>query len=304
MPEEPDPSMSDSEAEMAEDSDTPAGSDATDTTDSGSEDMPEEPNPSMSDSEAEMAEDSDSPAGSDATDATNSSRGENDWDNPAILEKDISQRGDHEYEDLRSCEDHTKKHLVDNSVLERHGSDEIDFHSWYSGDKIYDNATPDDQTDAAGYSVEEDSDETSINNDVNERARKELDELSRQQEEQQYWEEVEEEEQKRIDEEALEQEETAEEQKRLTDEANEEQKKKDEEILSQKQAELQELDRKSLEEMNEQYNAYNQQYAQYKKDIEMSRNEEERAFWVRRANEIWELRDKLGGEIEMYKNKQ
>ena len=56
--------------------------------------------------------------------------------------------------------------------------------------------------------------------------------------------------------------------------------------------------------MNEQYNAYNQQYAQYKKDIEMSRNEEERAFWVRRANEIWELRDKLGGEIEMYKNKQ
>ena len=43
------------------------------------------------------------------------------------------------------------------------------------------------------------------------------------------------------------------------------------------------------------------EYKQIKNDIEISRTSEERAYWEKRAEEIWQERDRVGGEIEDYR---
>lgn len=52
--------------------------------------------------------------------------------------------------------------------------------------------------------------------------------------------------------------------------------------------------------MNEHYNELDRNYANIKNDIEMSKSPEEQEYWTRRGNEVWEQRDKLGGEIDDY----
>ncbi len=63
------------------------------------------------------------------------------------------------------------------------------------------------------------------------------------------------------------------------------------------EAEQAEADAEISEKQNK-YKDLDSQYQQIKNDIEMSKSEEERNYWQKRGDSIWEERDRLGGEIE------
>ena len=90
--------------------------------------------------------------------------------------------------------------------------------------------------------------------------------------------------------EAEEQQREAEEQQR---EAEEQQREEDEQYKAEMEAEL--------HKKQEQYADLDRMYNRIKKDIEMSRTPGEQAYWEKRAETIWQERDKVGGEIEDYK---
>ena len=58
---------------------------------------------------------------------------------------------------------------------------------------------------------------------------------------------------------------------------------------------------KELEKKQEKYKDLDLEYKQIKNDIEISRTSEERAYWEKRAEQIWQERDRVGGEIEDYR---
>ena len=70
----------------------------------------------------------------------------------------------------------------------------------------------------------------------------------------------------------------------------------EQEAEAQRQAEME----KELEKKQEKYKDLDLEYKQIKNDIEISRSSEERAYWEKRAEEIWQERDRVGGEIEDY----
>ena len=53
--------------------------------------------------------------------------------------------------------------------------------------------------------------------------------------------------------------------------------------------------------MVERYKNVDNEYQNVKNDIEMSRSKEEQEYWTRRADTIWNERDKLGADIEDFK---
>lgn len=71
----------------------------------------------------------------------------------------------------------------------------------------------------------------------------------------------------------------------------------EQEAEAQRQTEME----KELEKKQEKYKDLDLEYKQIKNDIEISRTSEERAYWEKRAEEIWQERDRVGGEIEDYR---
>ena len=69
------------------------------------------------------------------------------------------------------------------------------------------------------------------------------------------------------------------------------------EAEAQRQTEME----KELEKKQEKYKDLDLEYKQIKNDIEISRSSEERAYWEKRAEKIWQERDRVGGEIEDYR---
>ena len=70
-----------------------------------------------------------------------------------------------------------------------------------------------------------------------------------------------------------------------------------------KEIEEKEMEEKetSIEDMQERYADLDREYANIKKDIEMSQSEDEQNYWMRRADTIWHERDELGGKIEDFR---
>ena len=71
----------------------------------------------------------------------------------------------------------------------------------------------------------------------------------------------------------------------------------EQEAEAQRQTEME----KELEKKQEKYKDLDLEYKQIKNDIEISRSSEERAYWEKRAEKIWQERDRVGGEIEDYR---
>ena len=71
----------------------------------------------------------------------------------------------------------------------------------------------------------------------------------------------------------------------------------EQEAEAQRQAEME----KELDKIQEKYKELDLEYKQIKNDIEISRTPEERVYWEKRAEEIWQERDRVGGEIENYR---